>query len=31
VTARSDLTDSEGEHYRQMISLGVKPRNLRPR
>jgi hypothetical protein len=30
VTARSETTDSEGEYYRSTISLGVKPRNLRP-
>lgn len=31
VTARSDKTDSQGAHYRQTRSLGVKPRNLHPR
>lgn len=31
VTARSDETDSEGEHHRTTISVSAKPRNLRPR
>jgi hypothetical protein len=31
VTARSETTDPEGEFYRRTITLGVKPRNLRPR
>jgi hypothetical protein len=31
VTARSEETDGQGEHYRTTIHLGVKPRNLRPR
>jgi hypothetical protein len=31
ITARSEGTDGEGAPYRHAISLGVKPRNLRPR
>jgi hypothetical protein len=31
VTARSEETDGQGEPYRATISLGTKPRNLRPR
>lgn len=30
VTARSEETDSNGEHFRTTFNLGVKPRNLRP-